>query len=548
MANRVKFIIAIFFLIYAGILARLYYLQILKNNYYLARAQLQYENTVFEKGLRGSIYFRDKNNDLILAATNKNFPIIYAVPSEIKDASETIFHLKEFINFSSQKLEDLKKFLSNKKSQYALILRKAPEEVVSKIKELNISGIYINNLPERYYPFNNLASHVLGYVGEDENDIGESGKYGIEKKYDDKLKGESGKIQDNKIFNSKSGEDIILTIDPNIQREAERILSSLVVNQKAKSGLFIVQEPKTGKILAMGAVPNFDPNNYSKYDVSNFLNPAISKVYEPGSIFKVITMASGIDAKKFTPETEVFDSGSLILNGKKIQNWDKKSHGKVTMTQVIENSINVGAAQAQMKIGREIFLNYLKKFGFNTLTGIDLPGEVVGSLKSLLDPKAPDINYATASFGQGVSVTPIELITAIGAIANGGNLMRPYLNAANEPQVITRVISTSTAEAVTQMMVSAVDKAKVAKIKGYSIAGKTGTAQVPDLKNGGYKESYIHTYVGFGPTKDPRFIILIRIDEPEGAQLAGLTVVPAFRELAQFILNYYNIPPDRIEN
>jgi len=546
MVGRIKLVITIIFLIYAVILVRLYDLQILRNEYYLARAQLQYEKNIFQKGLRGNIYFKDKNNDLILFATNKDFPLIYAVPQEIEDVSETINKLQEYLNFSPQKIKNLEKSLSNKNSKYALILRKAPQEIVNKIKELNIKGIYISNLPERFYPFGVLASHILGYVGED-NNIGESGKYGVEEFYNKILNGKEGKIQNNEIIPPVPGEDIILTIDPNIQREGERILSSLIVNQKAKSGLFIVEEPKTGKILAMGAVPNFDPNNYSKYDIANFLNPNISAIYEPGSVLKVITMAIGIDSNKFTPETTVYDSGSLTLNGKTIQNWDKKAHGKVTMTQVIEDSINVGAVYAQMKIGRQIFLNYLKQFGFDSLTGIDLPGEIKGSLKSLTNPNAPDINYATASFGQGIAITPIELINAFSAIANGGNLMRPYINSELQPQIIRNVISSSTAKMVTQMMVSAVDKAKIAKIKGYSIAGKTGTAQVPNLKTGGYKEAYIHSYVGFAPATNPKFVILIRIDEPEGAQLAGLTVVPAFREFAQFILNYYNIPPDRIE-
>ncbi len=543
MAVRIKLLIICFILLYGVSLWRLYDLQILKNKYYFALAESQYLNKILPQTLRGGIYFQDKNNNLIVAATNKDFPTIYAVPKEIEDVSGTISKLSSVIEFNDK--ETLAKKLSDKKSAYALILRKASDDIVSQIQKMNIKGIYVNSIPERFYAFNNLASHILGYVGYNDNDI-QQGIYGLEKKYDSFLTGFDPELKNGELV-VKSGKDLFLTIDLNIQKEAERILNSLVINQKAKSGVVIVEDPQTGKILAMAGIPNFDPNNYSKYEIGNFLNPAVSKIYEPGSIFKVITMAAGIDSQKITPDTTFVDTGSVTFNGRTIKNWDLKAHGKITMTQVIEGSVNTGAVFAQRQMGREIFLNYLKKFGLDKKTGIDLPDEVSGSLKSLL-VNPSDINFATASFGQGVAVTPIELINAISAIANGGKLMRPYLNAESSPEVLERVISEETAHKVAQMMVSAVNKAGVAKIKGYSIAGKTGTAQVPDFKNGGYKDAYIHTYVGFGPTKDPKFTILIRIDEPEGTQLAGLTVVPAFRELAEFILNYYNIPPDEINN
>ncbi|MCX7589598.1 MAG: penicillin-binding protein 2 [Patescibacteria group bacterium] len=545
MAGRIKFLILLFLIAYGIILFRLYDLQIQKNSYYLARANSQYGGNIFLKALRGGIYFKDKNNNLILGATNKNFPIIYAVPKEIEDSKETFYILKNIIPNLSDSLQNR---LAKKNSSYALILKKAPPEIISKIKDLNLKGIYINEIPERFYPFSTLASHVLGYVSQNDNDDIESGKYGIEKMYNNQLSGINGKIENNKIIEPIAGKDIILTIDANIQREAERILSSLVLSQKAKSGMVIVQNPQSGEILAMAGIPNFDPNYYFKYDISNFLNPIVSKIYEPGSVLKVITMAIGLETKKITPETTFFDSGSLILNGKIIKNWNSKVYGNVKMSNIIENSINTGAAFIQRQVGRSLFLDYLKKFGFDKKTNIDLPNEISGDLKSLEKNNAPDINFATASFGQGIAITPIELINSISAIANGGKLMRPYLNSVLKPQIIREnIISTSTAKEVIKMMVSAVDKAGVAKINGYSVAGKTGTAEVPDLISGGYKESYIHTYVGFAPAYNARFTILIRIDEPEGAQLAGQTVVPAFRELAQFILNYYNILPDRIE-
>ncbi len=306
----------------------------------------------------------------------------------------------------------------------------------------------------------------------------------------------------------------------------------------------MVQEPSTGKILAMANLPDFNPNNYSVSRIGDFLNPAVQSVYEPGSIFKVFTMSAGIDSGKITPETFYFDSGSVTLNGRTIQNWRLKKYGNQTMMEVIEKSINTGAVFAEQKTGHDIFYNYLIKFGLNKLTGVNLPGEVKGNLRNLKNGR--DINFATASFGHGVSVTPIELINAISAIANGGVLMKPYVLADGSPEIIRRAVSVKTAKTVTAMMVSAVEKNFTADIANYSIAGKTGTAYIPDFEKGGYTEEVINTFVGFVPASAPKFIVLIKLDKPADGPFAGLTVAPAFRELARFILNYYNIPPDEL--
>jgi len=337
-----------------------------------------------------------------------------------------------------------------------------------------------------------------------------------------------------------------LTIDRNLQIQTEEILNNLIKKFEAIGGTGIIQNPKTGEILALTNKPDFDPNNYNQFELSSFLNPAIKSLYEPGSVLKVITMAAGINSKKITPETTYYDSGSVTLNGKTITNWNNKGHGKTTMTNVIEQSINTGAVWAERATGHDIFYNYLLKFGLNKPTGIDFSQERSGNLANLKKKHAQDIEFATASYGQGVSITPLELINAFSAIANGGNLMRPYFNAELKPKVLRRVISSDTARQVKEMMVSAVEKAGVATIANYSVAGKTGTALVPDFKKGGYTDDVINTYIGFAPADDPQFVILLKIDKPKGAPLSGLSVVPAFRELAQFVLNYYNIPPDKL--
>ena len=531
---------------YLFLFLHLYQIQLTNGSYYLDRAESQYLASGILKAKRGTIYFSDKNDNRLAVAVNKNFPIIYAVPSDIENVSGTVQRLTALL---SQVAADLEKKLSRKKSSYELLQRKADPETTNKIENEKIKGVYVTSAPERFYQFGTLAAHLLGFVGPDSVGTFENGKYGLEKFYDNTLDGVSGKTKNGKIIQPHDGDDLILTIDANIQMEAERILGALVKNTNSKAGAVIVEEPATGKILAMGGYPNFDPNNYSRGSIANFLNPTVQKIYEPGSVFKVITMAAGIDSGKITPDTTYVDTGTLTINGKKISNYDFKTrgaYGRATMTNVIERSINTGAVFVEGKIGNEIFRNYLLKFGFQEKTGIDLPGELNGNLKSLFGRGAPQVNFATASFGQGVAVTPVELIKAVATIANGGKMMQLYVNNALTPKQVATVISPSTARLVTQMMVSAVDKANVAAIKGYSIAGKTGTAFVPDFEQGGYTENVINTYVGFGPTNNPRFIALIKLDEPENAPLAGVTVVPAFRDLAEFILNYYNVPPDRL--
>lgn len=546
MVNRLRFAVLIgcFGLAYASLIFHLYNLQIVNGETYVAQAGSQIAASRVLNAQRGGIYFLDKNKNRLAAVSNRQMPLIYAVPSEISDAKEVANQIAPVLGLEVPSVE---KLLSKEKDQYELLKKKAEREVATSIQDLGVKGIYVEENPERFYPFGDLASHVLGFVAPNNKDKGQSGRYGVEEFYDQDLIGVAGEMQGSKIVPPRAGEDVVLTIDPSVQTEAKRVLDSLIKKWNAKSGSVIVEDPKTGKILAMESSPSFDPNNYNKAEVANFLNPVTQQIYEPGSVFKVLTMAAGLDSHKVTPDMTFNDTGLLELNGKKIRNWDLQGHGTVTMSEIIEKSLNTGAAFVERKTGDATFKKYMEKFGFSEKTGVDLPGEVRGDIKQLRDD-APQIAFATASFGQGVAVTPLQLINAVAAIANGGELMRPYVTAEAEPKTVRRVMGEDAAKKVTKMMVSAVDKAEVARIKGYSIAGKTGTAQVPDLKRGGYKEAFINTYVGFGPTSDPKFIILIKLNEPEGAPLAGQTVVPAFRDLAQFMINYYNISPDRSES
>jgi cell division protein FtsI/penicillin-binding protein 2 len=544
MGIRFALISGFIFLAYGFLLFHLYQVQLVRGGYYAARAESQAVAASKITSIRGGIYFTDLNGTTLPAAVNQDSPIIYAVPKDVQDPQEAANLLAPILNMSADRLTAV---LSKPKDSYELLERKAPASVVTQVEGLaassNIKGIYADEELERFYPLGTVASQLLGYVGPDATDGGESGHYGVEGFYNDMLDGTGPGAQ------AVVGSDLTLTIDPNIQIEAEKVLGDLVTANNATGGSVIVADPLTGKILAMGSTPSFDPNSYQSSSIANFLNPAVQAVYEPGSIFKVITMAAGIDSGAITPSTTYTDTGSLKINGYTILNYDVATHGAygpgTTMTNVIEHSINTGAIFAENKIGNSTFLNYMKLFGIDQKTGVDLPGEVAGSLRGLT-PTARQVAYDTVAYGQGVAVTPVELVSAVSALANGGTLMRPYVNAALAPQTIRRVISSSTAAQVTQMMVSAVDKAGVATIKGYSLAGKTGSAFIPDLVHGGYTDKLIDSYIGFGPTSNPRFIVLIRLNTLPSTALAAQSVVPAWRMLAQYIINYYNIPPDRV--
>ena len=528
MAFRFNTLISAFFLSFCILGYNLYHHQILKGDYYFEKAEARSDFQKERELRRGQIFFTDRNGNSIAVAQNRDYPGIFASPKEIEDAGLAAKLLSPIVG-KDEKI--LAVAFDNPESLFYRLVDKASKEQMEAVEGLNIKGIHIQKDQYRFYPFYGLASQLIGFVGLNENTESPIGLYGLEKLKNKEL---------------STGDALRLTIDVNLQGEAEQILGNLIREFNAVQGTVIIEEPSTGKILALASSPGFDPNSYSDSPVGNFLNPAVQSIYEPGSVFKPLTMAMGIDLGVITPETTYVDTGKVVLNGRTILNWDKKAHGESTMTNVLEQSINTGAVFAESKIGHKAFLEYVKKFGFGEKTGIDLPDETLGSLRSIDRKDAREIDFATASFGQGPAVTPIQLVTAFAGIANKGVLMRPYVNAEESPRVIRRVISEEAAATVTEMMESAVNTAAVAAIRGYRIAGKTGTAQVPDFVHGGYGDELIHNFVGFAPASDPRFVILIKIDKPD-RPLAGLTVVPAFRKLTEYVLNYYHIPPDRVE-
>lgn len=514
----------------------MYAIQVKKGNDYARRAQAQQESRGTIEPMRGGIFFTDKNGTNIPAVLNKEYPIIYAVPTEIKNPDDVAKAIAHIISLDP---DTLNKQLSKKNDQYELLVEKATQQQVDAIKNANIDGLYVKMQMFRYYPFKELAAHVLGIVSPS-SDGTVAGRYGIEKMFNQALQGVFGIFKGSKEQSTaQTGKEVRLTIDRTVQAEAEKIVTTLMRDWNGRGATIIVQEPVSGKILAMASAPTFDPNAYQKYDIKTFLNPAVEAIYEPGSIFKPITMAAGIDSGAITPHTTYVDKGYVKLDKYTIKNWDGKAYGTQTMTNVMEKSLNTGTVFAQQTMGRKVFADYVKKFGFNQKTDIQLPGEVRSNTGNL--EKGREAEYATMSYGQGISVTPIAIINAFSAIANGGVLMRPIITQDKKSEVVERVVSVETAKKVVDMMVSAVEVNKIARVPRYRVAGKTGTAFIP--VGGGYsQERVIHSYVGFAPAESPRFVVFIKLEEPS-AQLAGQTVVPAFQKFTEFLLNYYEVAP-----
>lgn len=551
------FLVFFFFLFIAlGIVFRLYQLQILEGENYMAKAisQVKANPNLWNdwQVLRGKIYFQDKEKNLIPVALNKNFWQIYAVPKEIENREKSAQALAKLLDLEESDL--LAKF-SKPDDLFEIILKKTDEQTVEKVKNLNLKGIYFKEIVGRYYPYKELASQVIGFVKDDELDF--HGQYGLEKYYDDKLSTQSSLdnlldlLSLGNLMGSRHNYDLVATIDFQIQKKAEELLTQGVKNWSAEGGSIIVMEPRTGKILALANYPNFDPNSYSNYPLNYFLNPAVELTYEPGSVFKVITVAAGLETKKITRQTKYYDTGEVKVDDRVIKNWDLKAHGEQDVLGILAHSLNTGAVFLEKLIGHDLFHQMVINFGFSQKTGIDLPGEVKGNLNNLKGFQ--DIHFATASFGQGIAVTPLALLNAISAIVNDGLLMKPYIvekiidtktgeESLIQPSVQKRVLSEENARLLKGLMVESVEINKLAKVAGYQIGGKTGTAQIAG-KDGNYTEETIHSFVGFGPAENPRFVILVKIDKPQGARFASLTAIPIFRELAKFILNYYEIPP-----
>jgi len=564
--RRVVFLSLVFIVFTAAVTVRLFALQVLGHSYFrnLAENQQQlYKDLIPE---RGKIFIHTGQNgeELIEIVGNIQKDLVYAVPPEIIDKEKTAKLLSPLLEIGSSEI--LAK-ISQDERKWVALKKQLPESVSLDIEKLDLPGIYFQPEDYRFHPEKNLASQVLGFLAYE----GEkrTGQYGVERYYEEILAGTPGSLLQEedasggwitggarKLEPAVPGGDIVLTINRVIQFQAESILSETVRENEADSGSVVVLDPKTGAVLALANYPDFDPNTFNEVeDPKRFRNPAVTDAYEPGSVFKPFTMAAALDSGAIAPEDTFEDRGSVQVNDRVIKNANEKTFGIQTITQILEQSINTGAVFLQQKAGKENFLGTIEKFGFGKQTGLTLPFESRGDLRNLIG--GADIDYATASFGQGITVTPLQLAQGYAAIANQGKMTKPYIAESIrtrdgtiqiKPEEVREAVSSKTANIVSAMLVSVVENGhgKRARVPGYYIAGKTGTAQVAREGALGYDPDLsIGTFAGFGPIEDPKFVIVVKIDNPKTVRFAESTAAPAFGELAKFLLDYFQIRPTR---
>ena len=560
---RVPFAFVCFLLIGTGLFWQLYRIQVRDHVLWSEQAQNQRLSTFDLKAERGEIFLHD-NGEPYPLAVNREYMAVYVVPREVRDPKAVARELA--VVLGKDEGEILGK-LSDPTDPFEMVKRRLSDDEEERIRGLSLKGVSLLSEKYRYYPAGNLASHVVGFAGLGEQ--GGAGGYGVEAAFDSELKGKLSRVHEERdaggrwisLSNSRGdapdhGDVLTLTIDRVIQHETEKIVREYREKHEADAMTAIVMEPATGKILAMANAPDFDPNKYAETeDFSLFLNPAVSSTYESGSVMKPITMAIGIDEQKVAPTTEYTDTGSVSESGYTVRNSEGKVYGRSTMTKVLEESINTGMIFVERSVGHKVFAERLRRFGFGEKTGVRLPAESGGNLHNLNDFRI-GIQFYTAAYGQGITVTPLQIVTAYAALANGGVLMRPQIVESIkhadgsvetvEPIEVRRVISKETSETIGHMLRNVVvnGHGKRADVPGYEVVGKTGTAQVARTDGGGYEEGKtIGSFAGYAPRENPRFVVLMKVDNPKDVQWAESSAAPAFGQLMRFLLEYARIEP-----
>lgn len=553
--ERIILLFIVFIILYFSLIYRLYNIQVVQSNKFKEIAQQEHLTSFSIEGERGNIY--DRNFKKL--AVNVNVQSLFVIPPKIKNPQETARKVSSILNL---KTKDVLEKLNQKKS-FVWIKRKLKETEVVEIKKLNIEGLNFLNESKRYYPKNYLASNLMGFVG-----IDNQGLEGLESFFDKELKGLPGLVilerdaiggkvplSIKEPTTHKDGHSIVLTIDEVIQYITEEALDKAFQKSKAKAGIAIVVEPKTGEILAMAVKPSYDPNYFNQYSRDFWRNRAVTDAYEPGSTFKVVTIATALEERVVNLNDQFFCKGWTKYNRTIFH--DIHQHGSQDLTGIVKNSCNIGVIQTGTRLNEKVFEKSIRRFGFGTLTEINLPGEINGLVRSTKDWSR--ISLASLSIGQEISVTPLQLIMAVSAIANRGTLMKPMIvkeiidSEQNKikifkPKPVRQVVSVDTALTMSKILEQVVNDGTGtrAKLAGYQAAGKTGTAQKFDFSTGKYsKDKYSSFFIGYVPAENPEISILVLLDEPKGSYYGGTVAAPVFQEIASKVLPYLSIPTSK---
>jgi cell division protein FtsI/penicillin-binding protein 2 len=510
-----------------------------------------------QKPPRGKIY--DVNGQIL--ATNELSYTMFANPKVIKDTYNVSRRIGEAIGLNSATLEAKLK----EPKQWVSLASNITKKQRDAVKNLEIFGIGFDETSRRLYKEASLAAHIIGFIGKDS--VGEdTGYYGIEGYYDKELKGLEGRrgqerdvhgrpilfgIQD--TIKTVAGSDITLTIDGAVQNMAKNKLKEGITKYGAKSGCIIVADPNNMNITALTCLPDFDQSEYYKYPTSYYRNPALQDTYEPGSTFKPLVVASAIDTGAVSRETTISEVAPIKISGYEIDNWNGKTEGTISVQRVLEKSSNIGMVQIGEKLGTKNLVSYIKKFGFGEKTGINLQGEVAAPLRK--DTTWKELDYATATFGQGIAATPLQLMSGFASIINGGTLFTPNIvkkityngvEQLQKPQEIRKTVSTNTSAVMRNILESVVENGeyKYKKPVGYRFGGKTGTSQIANA--GGYdEEKTVASFIGFTPVDKPKFLGFVMLNEPTAAIFGSETAAPLFFDLSKELLTYYNMSPEK---
>lgn len=567
-SQRARIRILSFFVLLGGLVSvgQLYRVQIVRGDAYANKADRQLEQPAASFFDRGSIYFTTKDGDTIAAATTRQGYTLAISPRDVlPEKRDEVYEKLNAIVPIDREVYDTR--ITKANDPYEELATRLTRDQQQAIQSLKIKGVSMSRTSWRFYPGGSLAAHVLGFISPDD-DHRITGKYGLEKQYEEVLSRTNdavfvnffvelfSNVKDVVSGNNREG-DLITTIEPSVQEQAEKVIVDIQAKYSSKQTGIIVMDPYTGEIRAMAHVPTYDINSFNAVDdYAVYRNPLVEDRFEMGSIVKPLTVAAGLDAGAINANTTFNDMGSLTLNGRTFYNFDKQVRGVVDMQEVLNNSLNTGVAFIVSKIGNTKFGTYLIS-AFEERTGIDLPGEAESQLANLNSGR--DLEYAQASFGQGIAMSAVSITRALAALGNGGVLVRPHivskvkytmgLSETVEQPEPERIFSAQASEEISRMLVAVVDEALLGgqtARTGYSVAAKTGTAQMAKENGGGYYEDrYLHSFFGYFPAYKPQFIVFLYTVDPRGEAYASHTLTAPFVTLTDFLINYYQIPPDR---